>query len=194
MDELGTTSSEGAILEFTVKHLGTCPGTIKVNSNIEYEDNEGNIVVFGDPTIEVECDEPICIEKCPKPIEIIIDGCDDTLEYDVGDLSLSSLGRILEISTKIKNVCPNRRIALSAILTEVDDNNIEYKRGMKTLVIPAHNHSTCRDIKVDCIKFVLPETLNVNGSANSLCNTRKFNVRLIANYIDYNFYCNNNLI
>ena len=46
MDELGTTSSEGAILEFTVKHLGTCPGTIKVNSNIEYEDNEGNIVVL----------------------------------------------------------------------------------------------------------------------------------------------------
>ena len=35
MDELGTTTSEGAVLEFSVEHVGTCTGTIEVNESIE---------------------------------------------------------------------------------------------------------------------------------------------------------------
>lgn len=193
MDELGTTSSEGATLEFSVEHIGACTGIVKVNENLDYTDTEGNIVLFADPTIDIECDEPICIEECPLATNITIDGCDDTIKYDVGDLYLDSLGRVLELNATIKNVCPNRRVALAAILSEIDENNIEYKRGMKTMVIPSHTNPECRDIKINCIRFVLPEELDVS-SDNSICNNRNFKVRFISHYIDNDYCCCENIV
>lgn len=190
IDELGTTTSEGAVLEFSVEHVGTCTGTIEVNESIDYEDAEGSLVLFENPTIEIECDESICLEECPNPIDITISGCTDAVEYDAGNIYLDSLGRILELNAKIKNVCPNRRVALAVVLTEVDSNNIEHKRGMKTMVIPAHSHLTCRDVKINCIKFVLPEELDVSGSESSICNNRNFKVRFITHYIDDNLWNN----
>ena len=102
---------------------------------------------------------------------------------------MDSLGRILELSATVKNVCPNRRVALAVVLTEIDQNDIEHKRGMKTMVIPAHSRSICHDVKVNCIKFVLPEELDVSGVDNAICNNRKFKARFIANYIDNDFCC-----
>ena len=189
MDELGTTSSEGATLEFSVEHVGTCTGETEVNESIDYIDNEGNVVLFGNPTIQIECDEVICIEECPIPADITISGCNDTVEYDAGDLYMDSLGRILELSATVKNVCPNRRVALAVVLTEIDQNDIEHKRGMKTMVIPTHSRLICHDVKVNCIKFVLPEELDVSGVDNAMCNNRKFKARFIANYIDNDFCC-----
>ena len=105
---------------------------------------------------------------------------------------MDSLGRILELSVKIKNVCPNRRVALAVMLSEVDANDVEYQRGMKTMVIPAHYNSSCKDVKVECIKFVLPEELNVGGY--SLCNERNFKARFIVHYIDNDFCCCDNQV
>ena len=187
-------SKPGATLEFSVKHVGTCTGTVEVNESIEYEDAEGSLVLFENPTIEIDCDEQICLEECPTPIDITISGCNDTVEYDAGNIYLDSLGRILELNAKIKNVCPNRRVALAVVLTEVDSNNIEHKRGMKTMVIPAHSHLTCRDVKINCIKFVLPEELDVSGSESSICNNRNFKVRFITHYIDNDLNSCNDLV
>ena len=90
----------------------------------------------------------------------------------------------------IKNVCPGKRVALAAILTEVDDDGMEYQRGMKAMTIPAHNHSTCRDILVKCIKFVVPEDLDVSGgSTTAMCNKRNFKARFIAHNIDTDYRC-----
>ena len=177
-----------------MKHVGTCTGTIEVNESIDYEDAEGSLVLFENPTIEIECDESICLEECPNPIDITISGCNDTVEYDAGNIYLDSLGRILELNGKIKNVCPNRRVALAVVLTEVDSNNIEHKRGMKTMVIPAHSHLTCRDIKINCIRFVLPEELDVSECESSICNNRKFKARFIAHYIDNDLNSCNDLV
>lgn len=184
------TASEDATLGFSVKHVGTCTGIVEVDESIEYEDAEGSLVLFENPTIEIDCDEQICLEECPTPIDITI----SRWEYDTGNIYLDSLGRILELSAKIKNVCPNRRVALAVVLTEVDSNNIEHKRGMKTMVIPAHLHLTCRDIKINCIKFVLPEELGVSGCESSICNNRKFKARFIAHYIDNDFDSCNDLV
>lgn len=68
----GATASEGATLEFSVKHVGTCTGIVEVNESIEYEDAEGSLVLFENPTIEIDCDEQICLEECPTPIDITI--------------------------------------------------------------------------------------------------------------------------
>ena len=191
IDELGVSQSEGAVLEFTVQHIGSCSGTVKVNESISYDDAEGNLVSFPSPELDVDCDIIVRPEICPEPVELTVDGCEDTLEFDAGDLGMESLGRIVQLSVTLKNVCPHRRVALAAILTEVDDHGLEYKRGMKTVLVPAHTKESCRDVTVRCIKFVLPESLDVSGSTTSICNARNFKARFIANYIDDDFTCCN---
>ena len=86
----------------------------------------------------------------------------------------------------IRGVKGSRKV----ILTEEDKKHMEHQRGMKAITIPAHNYPNCRDVQVKCIKFVLPEDLNVSGgSGQSLCSERNLRVRVIANYIDTDFRC-----
>ena len=189
IDELGVSTSEGAVLEFTVEHIGPCSGTIEVNESIDYEDAEGNAVDFPSPEITVDCGTDVFPEICPEPVDIKIDGCEDSVEIDAGELGMESLGRILQLSVTLKNVCPHKRVALAAIITEVSDNGTEYKRGMKIMTIPAHTGDSCRDVTVRCIKFVLPEDIDVSGTDKGICRKRCFKARFIANYIDSGFDC-----
>ena len=95
----------------------------------------------------------------------------------------------------VKILCPDKRVALGVILTEVDPQGNEYPRGTKAITVPAHHFPTCRDVLVQCIKFVLPEDLDVSGgSPFALCNTRNFKVRVIAHNIDSDFACCNGTI
>ena len=189
IDELGVTASEGATFEFTVEHIGPCAGTVEVNESITYDDEEGNIVTFPSPTVEVDCGVDVCPEGCPVTVDLTVDGCTDTVEFDAGDLVMDSLGRIVQLDVTLHSVCPNRRVALAVMLNELDTFDVEHKRGLKTLTIPAHTREGCRDVTVRCIKFVLPEDLDVSGDATSICNERRFRARLIANYVDYDFEC-----
>ncbi len=191
ISELGVSSSEGAVLEFTVLHVGQCSGSAEVNESIAYSDNEGNKVAFPSPLIDIDCSIVVQPEPCPRPVNITINGCEDALEFDAGELLMESLGRILQINVTLRNICPNKRVALAAILSEVDAHGLEYERGMKIMTVPAHTKPTCRDVTVKCIKFVLPEDLDTYGSPNSICNSRKFKVRFISHYIDNNFRCCN---
>lgn len=188
IEELGVTASEGASLTFTVEHTGTCTGETEVNESIVYSDNEGNVVSFPSPVLTLDCGTVIT-EPCPEPTEITFSGCNEALEIDAGVVTLEPLGRILQLDVTLQNVCPNKRVALAAILTETDDEGNEFSRGMKTLVIPAHSFETCRDVTVRCIKFVLPEELDVSEPDGVMCNTRSFRARFIANYIDAGFEC-----
>ena len=194
IDKLGVTGSEGASLEFIVEHVGTCSGTVKVNEELTYSDAEGNKVTFDDPEIEVDCGTDVFPEDCPEPVDIVTEGCRDTIEIDAGEIELESLGRILQLTATIKNVCPEKRVALGVIVTEEDNEGNEFPRGTKTLVIPAHHHDSCRDITVRCIKFVLPEELDLTGEPTAICNDRKFKARFIVHYIDSDFVCCNALV
>ena len=187
--QLGVHQSEGAALEFTAEHVGPCSGLTEVNESVSYTDDDHNVVHFPSPKIRVDCDMTICPEACPEPTDVTIDGCEDTVEYNVGELGLDSPGRILQLDVTLKNVCPHRRVALAAILNEVDDKGIEHKRGLKTITVPAHDRPECRDVTVRCIRFVLPEDLAVSGDPDSICNRRKFKARFIAHYIDNDFEC-----
>lgn len=192
--ELGTTASEGATVEFTVEHIGPCTGEVFVNASVEYTDEEGSVVVFPAPTVEVICDEPIVTEPCPEPIDISVGGCVDAVEFNAGELSLESVGTVLSLDVVLRSVCPNRRVALAVIVNEVDAEGIEYKRGMKTLLIPAHTQSICTDVTVRCIKFVMPAALSVSPDDSTLCGERSFRARFIANYVDSDFECCTDLI
>ena len=190
IDQLGVSSSESAVLEFLVRHTGQSSGVKPVNLSITYSDNEGNQVTFPAPAVTVDCGVSVCPEGCPVPVDLAAEGCSDAVLVDLGDTYLGSQGRILQLNFTIKNVCPGRRVALAAILTEVDSQGLEYPRGMKALTIPAHNYPTCRDVLVKCVKFVVPEDLDVaSGSGRAMCNQRNFRVRLIAHNIDTDYYC-----
>lgn len=193
IDELGAHKSEGASLEFTVEHVGPCSGTIEVNESITYDDKDHNVVTFPSPEIEVDCGDDVFPERCPTPVPISIDSCQDAVEFNGGDVHLESLGRILQLDVTIKNVCPNKRVALAVIITEVDVHGMEHKRGLKIITVPAHTKKNCSDVIVRCIKFVLPEDLDVSGSPNSICDKRNFKARFIANYIDNDFDCCNTI-
>ena len=187
--ELGKNASEGASFTFTLQHLGECKGDVQVNESISYSDDEDNQVVFPSPTILVNCDVVITPEDCPTPVEVSIGGCNDSVTIDAGDLTLQSLGRILQLDVTLRRVCPNKRVALAAIVNELDEHDIEHKRGLKTFVVPAHDRESCTDINVRCIKFVLPEQLDVSGTGSGTCNTRRFRASFIAHYIDNDFDC-----
>ena len=189
IDELGVSRSEGAVLEFTVRHIGPCSGMVEVNESIIYSDTEGNVVNFPSPELDVDCDIVVQPEHCPEPVDLTVDGCEDSVEFDAGDLGMESLGRIVQLDVRLRNVCPHKRVALGVLLSEVDQEGTEYKRGLKAMTIPAHTRETCRDVTVRCIKFVLPEDLDVSGSPNSICSARNFKARFIAHYIDSDFDC-----
>lgn len=185
--QLGVTASESATLDFFIRHVGQQPGTKLVNESITYSDQEGNVVSFPKPTVSVECDIVVHPEPCPEPVDLTVEGCQDSVLVDLGDVYLGSQGRIIQMDVTIQNVCPGKRVALAAILTEVDQDGMEHQRGMKAFTIPAHSAPVCRDVLVKCIKFVVPEDLNVSGTA--MCSPRKFKARFLANNIDTDYRC-----
>jgi hypothetical protein len=187
--ELGVKQSEGAALEFTVEHVGPCSGTVEVNEVITYEDDQDNVTDFPNPEIRVDCGLVICPEGCPDPVSITIGGCEDSIEFNAGELGMESLGRILQMDVTLKNVCPLRRVALAVLLSETDDQGEEHKRGMKVVTVPAHDRAECHDMTVRCIRFVLPEDLDPSGNCGCICNERRFRARFIAHYIDNDFEC-----
>lgn len=173
-----------------LRHTAPTEGTKLVNQAIIYEDTEGNAVTFPAPSVEVNCGIIINPEPCPAPVDITVESCQDSLTADLGNTYMESLGRIVQLDVTVKNVCPGKRVALGIILTETDRNGQEHSRGMKAITISAHNAPSCRDVTVKCVRFVLPEDLNVSGGSScSLCSKRNLKVRLIAHNIDTGFQC-----
>lgn len=187
---LGVTASESAVLEFFIRHTGQTPGTKKVNASITYSDAEGNQVKFPDPTVAVECGVVVHPEPCPTPVSLEVRGCQDAITVDLGETDLESTGRIVQLDVTVKQVCPGKRVALAVILTETDEHGMEHQRGMKVMTLPAHSYPTCRDILVKCVRFVLPDDLDVSGGdAPRMCARRSLRARLIAHSVDTDYRC-----
>ena len=185
--ELGVTASESAILEFLVQHTGQISGDKLVNQSITYSDAEGNVVTFPAPTVSVDCGTVVYPEPCPTPVELSVSGCSGSVEVDLGDVSLDAPGQILQVDVTLQQVCPGQRVALAAILSEVDSAGVEHDRGMKVFTIPAHDAPSCRDVLVRCIRFVLPA--DPEGTGQPPCAQRDLRMRFIANSLDNGFLC-----
>lgn len=191
IEELGATDVETATLEFYVRHIGETGGTKPVNQSITYTDREKQDVSFPDPKVLVDCGVVTTPEGCPEPVEVTMDGCQDFVSVDLGDTYLQSQGRILEVRATLHNVCPDKRVALAVLLSEVDEKGKEHPRGMKTVTVPVHHCPACRNVLVRGIRFILPEDLNVSGTPGKLCTPRNLRVRLFSHYVDYDFQCCN---
>lgn len=88
--ELGVTANEGASLQFVIQHTANTSGLKLVNESLTYSDNEGNVVAFPTPSVEVDCGT-IVQEPCPVPVDFSIEGRDDFAVFDAGDVRLESL-------------------------------------------------------------------------------------------------------
>lgn len=187
MDSLGVSGVESATLAFRARHRGVTGGVKQVNQSIQYSDAQGNLVDFPDPTVNVKCDVVVCAEPCPTPVDVVAERCSDTVVVDVGDVQLGGQGRVIQLELTVKDVCPNRRVALGVMLEEVGPDGKTEPRGFKAYTIPAHNQPGCRDVQVQCIRFVVPEDVSLWGK--SLCDTRRFQVQVIAQAMEGEFRC-----
>ena len=118
---------------------------------------------------------------------ISIGGCSDTVSCSLVEIQPESQGRIVEIGVRVRRVCPGKRVALGLLLHELDENDVEHVRGMKAMTLPAHRESSCCDIVVEGVRFVLPE--DVSLSTGGACGERRFRVRTHVHYMDANGSC-----
>lgn len=177
---MATSSPETATLTFHVQHVGAAGGTKPVNRSIEFQDAAGSDPTFPSPSITVECGSVIT-PSCPHTVDVYAPPCADSVFCDAGDISLSDEGRILQVDFTLKGVCPHRRTCVGIIVSELMAGGTEESRGFKTLIVPAHDGQTCRDIHVMCVSFVLPAPESNCGT----CTGRHLRVRILANSMDY---------
>ena len=137
MDSLGVSGVESATLAFRARHRGVTGGVKQVNQSIQYSDAQGNLVDFPDPTVNVKCDVVVCAEPCPTPVDVVAERCSDTVVVDVGDVQLGGQGRIIQLELTVKDVCPNRRVALGVMLEEVGPDS-------RFLPTPSLDAGTCK--------------------------------------------------
>lgn len=189
ISSLGATQIEGASLEFEILHTGTVSGEQEVNESLLYTDAEKNQPVFPSPKINVDCSLPAAGEVCPAPQSLVMDGCQQTMSFDLDDVWLHSTGRLLELRLILKQICPGQKTALGVLLKEIDLCGRSYTRGFKALTVPEHHAPSCRDLIVGPIRFVLPEDLNPNPHCGNDCQKRRFTVQVFANAVDFLFSC-----
>lgn len=187
IDELGASGRESATLTFKIKHTACTGGNKSVNKNIVYSDTEGNVATF--PTlnnyIDVKCVEDILTNCCNQPEIIEFEPCEEykevTLPLSGESYDLSCVGRLLTVYVKLRNVCPNRKVAVGVLLYEKVLNQV-VPRGFRAVEITTPSQTTnlscmCKDINVGPFEFVLPET-------TSLCSKRQFYTKIISHYSD----------
>lgn len=184
---IGQDKSELISLTFRIKHISSRTGDLSVNQSIHYYDNNCNSITFSDIIIKVasdDCDK-VLAEPSQTKTNFTIDSCVDSKTQNLNSYEMQSLGRVLQLNVRLKNVCPHKKISLAVILYELDENNKKYPRGMKTFIVSSDDDK-CSDLCVNCIDFVVPESLvsEVGGDPTTLCNNRRFTTKVIAHYID----------
>ena len=123
---------------------------------------------------------------CPERNDIYFEGCEDYKHHRMGDTPIDGQGRILDLTLRLVNVCPGKRVAVGVTVSEVDSHGNESPCGMKTFTVPAHRHSCCSNVPVETIRFILPEDSSTGGSG-SACGGRRHSVaKVSAQYIDFN--------
>lgn len=115
---------------------------------------------------------------------VYFDSCETTRVEVLPNMQLDEDGRVLEVTMTLLSICPNRRVAVGIMLTEVDSAGNEHPRGFKAFVVDAHQGACCADIAVQRTRFILPESLRVDGCVGICQGRRHFIVRAEAHYID----------
>ena len=180
---LAASAPETAALTFQVQHTGQTGGAKQVNRSIEFSNAAGETPTFPSPSVTVESGTVISPDS-PHTVDVYAAPCQDSVFCDAGDVVLAHQGRILQVDFTLRNVCPHSRTCAAVIVTELMPSGVEESRGFKTLVLPAHDGDTCRDVHVMCVSFVLPNDPNNCGCERGSCGGRRLRVRVLANSMD----------
>ena len=113
---------------------------------------------------------------------ISFDRCENNKSVVLEPQDLSSVGRYLTLRTTVKNVCPNKQVALGIKLYETTGGGRVIK-GHKEYAF-AHNNDCCRDITLKNIHFVLPEEIAETSDTSNICSQRTFDIETTSHYID----------
>ncbi|MBR2943213.1 MAG: hypothetical protein IKB82_07430, partial [Clostridia bacterium] len=89
---------------------------------------------------------------------------------------LEETGRVLDVTLTLKNVCPCRSVSVGCQVYELDEQNNEHSRGIKTFTVQPHYNPRACDIELDAVRFVLPDDARVSSGA------RRFIVRSDVHY------------
>lgn len=115
---------------------------------------------------------------------ICFERCENNKNYVIEPQNLSSVGRFLSLSTTIKNVCPNKQIAIALKLYETT-NGSKIIKGHKMFAVK-HCENCCADITLSNIHFVLPEEIAETENKSNICSRRTFDIETTSHYIDLN--------
>ena len=113
----------------------------------------------------------ICYDRCENNKNVVLDA-----------QNLSSVGRFLTLNTTVKNVCPNKQIAIGIRLYETT-NGSKIIKGHKMFAIQ-HSENHCQDITLSNIHFVLPEEIAETCDKSNICSRRTFDIETTSHYID----------
>ena len=80
---------------------------------------------------------------------------------------LSNVGRYLTLSMTVKNVAPNKQVALGIKIYETT-GGCRVIKGHKEFAF-AHNGDCCRDITLKNVHFVLPEEIAETDDKTNIC-------------------------
>ncbi len=121
---------------------------------------------------------------CPQGEDIYFEKCEDYKCHHLGDAAIDGQGRILDLTLRLVNVCPGKRVAVGITVSELDASGNRSPCGMKTFTVAAHRSGCCADLPAQTVRFVLPEDC-ASGSGGMCKNKRHFVARVSANYIDF---------
>lgn len=190
LDKLGDDQSEAAAVTFEVVHTAATGGTKQVNTSVTYQDATtpiGMLTFNTAPLVTVRCG-PYYTEPCPVPVPIDVSSCDEIVDAPLGNITVSPSGNLLQISLTLKNVCPNRPVALGIYLTKKrpGTSTIYDPYTFRAFTIPGFSSTAgrCQDIPVDCLKFVLPPDPNI-----APCATIYLKAYVFAHYIGVDSLC-----
>lgn len=91
---------------------------------------------------------------------------------------------MVSFSLRLKEVLPDRQLAVAVELSELDDQDLESPRGIRTYTIPPISGNEGGDIFLRSIRFILPEELDLSKNGS-----RRFIARVDAHYVDRNASC-----
>lgn len=143
--------------------------------------------------IETNLESSKCCDKHHRP-EINIDvndmythsicfnNCENNKAIVLQSQNLSSVGRFLSVTTTIKNVCPNKQIAIGLRLYETT-GGCKVIKGHKMFAV-SHDRDCCSDITLSNIHFVLPEEIAETEDTNNICSMRTFDLETTSHYIN----------
>lgn len=127
------------------------------------------------PSIQIDVNDMVTHNIC-------FDRCENNKSVILEKQNLSSVGRFLTVNTTVKDVCPNKQIAIGLRLYETTGGSKVIK-GHKMFAIQ-HSESCCADITLSNIHFALPEEIAETCDKSNICSRRTFDLETTSHYID----------